>query len=98
MAIDPMKMAVDSLFNQMGKPATYKNKAIRIILTEPDEIVGVGFVNTHSPSHRARIRISDAPELKIGDKIDTDDETLTVHSEPVKDIHKLIWSCDLVAV
>ena len=95
MAINPMKMAVDSLFNQMGKPATYKNKAIRIILTEPDEIVGVGFVNTHSPSHRARIRISDAPELKIGDKIDTDDETFTVHSEPVKDIHKLIWSCDL---
>ena len=84
MAINPMKMAVDSLFNQMGKPATYKNKAIRIILTEPDEIVGVGFVNTHSPSHRARIRISDAPELKIGDKIDTDDETLAVHSEPVK--------------
>ena len=88
-------MATDSLFNQMGQPATYKNKAIRIILTEPDEIVGVGFVNTHYPSHRARIRISDAPNLKIGDKIDTDNETLVVHSEPVKDIHELIWSCDL---
>ena len=95
MAINPMKMATDSLFNQMGKPATYKNKAIRIILTDPDEIVGAGVVKTHSPSHRARIRISDAPELKIGDKIDTDDETFTVHAEPVKDIHKLIWSCDL---
>jgi hypothetical protein len=93
-----MKMATDSLFNQMGKPATYKNKTIRIILIEPDEIVGVGFVNTHSPSHRGRIRISDAPELKIGDKIDTDDETLAVHSEPVKDIHKLVWSCDLICV
>ena len=88
-------MAVDSLFNQLGKPATYKNNIIRIILTEPDEIVGVGFVQAHSQSRRGRIRISDAPELKIGDKIDTDGETLTVHSEPVKDIHKLIWSCDL---
>lgn len=85
-----MKMATDSLFNRMGQPAMYKDKTIRIILTEPDEIVGVGFVNTHSPSHRAKIRISDAPNLKIGDKIDTDDETLAIHSEPVKDIHKLI--------
>ena len=93
-----MEMATNSLFNQMGRTATYKSKTIRIILTEPDEIVGVGFVQAHSPSHRARIRISDAPELKIGDKIDTDDETLTVHSEPVKDIHKLVWSCDLICV
>ena len=41
------------------------------------------------------IRISDASESKIGDQIDTDDETFTVHSEPVKDIHTLILSCDL---
>ena len=93
-----MEMATNSLFNQMGRTATYKNKTIQIILTEPDEIVGVGFVQAHSPSHRARIRISDAPELKSGDKIDTDDETLAVHSEPVKDIHKLVWSCDLICV
>lgn len=93
-----MKTAVDSLFNRLGKPATYKNKSIRIILLEPDEIVEVGFVNTHSQSRRGRIKISDAPELKTGDKIHTDDETLAVHSEPVKDIHKLIWSCDLICV
>ena len=46
-----MEMATNSLFNQMGRTATYKNKTIRIILTEPDEIVGVGFVQAHSPSH-----------------------------------------------
>lgn len=40
--------------------------------------------------------MSDAPNLKIGEKIDTDDETFTVHSEPVKDIYKLVWSCDLM--
>ncbi len=93
-----MQMAVDSLFLRLGKTATYKNQNIRIILTEPDEIVGIGFVNTHSSSHRARIRIADAPELKIGDKIYTDNQTYSVYSEPVKDIHNLVWSCDLVCV
>lgn len=93
-----MKTAVDSLFRRLGKTATYKNQSIRIILTEPDEVVGIGFVNTHSPSHKARVRISDAPELKIGDKIYTENETYSVYSEPVKDIHQLVWSCDLVCV
>lgn len=93
-----MKTAVDSLFNRLGKTATYKNQSIRIILTEPDEIVGIGFVNTHSPSHKVKIRISDTPELKTGDKIYTENQTYSVYSEPVKDIHQLVWSCDLICV
>ncbi|MCM1323386.1 MAG: hypothetical protein NC218_04430 [Acetobacter sp.] len=95
---NPMKTAVDSLFKRLGKIARYKNQSIRIILTEPDEVVGIGFVNTHSPTHRGRIRVSDAPELKVGDKIETEDETFAVYSEPVLDIHRLVWSCDLVCV
>ena len=91
-----MKMAVNSLFNRLGRSATYKNSPVRLILNEPDEITEVGFVNTHSGTYQARIRISDAPDLKIGDKIRMDGETYAVHSEPVKDIHNLIWSCDLV--
>lgn len=98
MMVNPMKMAVDSLFNRLGTPAMLKNQCIQIILNESDEVVGVGFVSTHSETHRVRIRISDAPELKIGDKIEMIDETYTVHSEPVKDIHNLIWSCDLVCI
>ena len=93
-----MQMAVDSLFNRLGQTAIYKNNSIQVILIEPDEIVGIGFVNTHSPSHRAKIRISDAPELKVGDKMETVNETFAVYSEPVKDIHKLVWSCDLICV
>lgn len=90
-----METAVNSLFCRLGRPATYKNRTIPVILTEPDEITGAGFVQVHSPSHPARIRIADAPELKPGDKIYTDNETYTVHSEPVRDIHGLVWSCDL---
>ncbi len=95
---NPMKMAVDSLFNRLGTPAMFKNRSVRIILNEPDEVIGVGFINAHSETHRARIRISDAPELKIGDKIETAEETYAVHSGPVRDIHQLVWSCDLICV
>ena len=36
--------------------------------------------------------------LKVGDKIGMDGKIYAVRSEPVKDIHNLIWSCDLVCV
>ena len=74
------------------------NSSVRLILSEPDEITEVGFVNAHSGTHRAKIRISDAPDLKIGNKIGMDGKIYAVRSEPVKDIHNLIWSCDLVCV
>jgi len=90
-----MKTAVDSLFLHLGQPAKCQNKPIHLILIEPDKMVGVGFVNTHSSTYQGRIRISDAPNLKIGDKIETDTETYSVHSEPMKDIHNLIWTVDL---
>lgn len=93
-----MKTAVDSLFNRLGWMATYKNSSVRLILSEPDEITEAGFVNAHSGTHRAKIRISDAPDLKVGDKIGMDGKIYAVRSEPVKDIHNLIWSCDLVCV
>ena len=93
-----MEIAVNSLFNKLGKMATYKNKIIRLILTKPDEIVGIGFVQTHSPTHQAKIKIFDAPNLKIGDKIEIEADIYSVHSEPIKDIHNLIWSVDLICV
>ena len=72
-----------------------------------DNIVGVGFRLSAKPDYKllGKTMVMDPQAWKIfrktryagsiGDKIDTDNETLTVHSEPVKDIHKLIWSCDL---
>ena len=76
--------------------ANYKNKEVRILLAEPDEVVGIGFANTHSGTHQLKIRISEAPKLKIGDKFIIGEEILSVYTEPKKDIHKLIWSCDLI--
>ena len=73
-----------------------RSSADNDLLPELDTIVArsCDLARNHGVAAGA-IWISDAPEFKIGDKIDTDDETFTVHSEPVKNIHKLIWSCDL---
>ena len=92
---NPIKKAVDSLFCKLGQTATYKNKEVRILLTEPDEVVGIGFANTHSGTHQLKIRTSEAPKLKVGDKFIIGEDTFEVYTEPKKDIHKLIWSCDL---
>ena len=93
-----MNPAVDSPLTRLGRMATYKNNSVRLILSEPDEITEVGFVNAHSGTHRAKIRISDAPDLKVGDKIGMDCKIYAVRSEPVRDIHNLIWSCELICV
>ena len=92
----PLKKAVDRLFNRCGTAGTYQGREVLFLLTEPDEVVGVGFVNAHTDTHHMRLRISDAPDLAVGDTIESDATTYRVHKEPVKDIHNLIWSVDVL--
>ena len=92
----PLKKAVNSLFNRCGATGTYQGRKILFLLSEPDEIVGVGFVNAHTDTHHMRIRISDAPDLAVGDTIKTDTVIYRVHTEPVKDIHNLIWNVNVL--
>ena len=92
----PLKKAVDSLFNRCGTIGNYQGREVLFLLIEPDEVVGVGFVKAHSDTHFMKIRISDAPDLAVGDTIETDAATYRVHTEPVKDIHNLVWSVDVL--
>ncbi len=59
----PLKKAVDSLFNRCGTTGIYQGREVLFLLTEPDEVVGVGFVNAHTDTHQMRLRVSDAPDL-----------------------------------
>ena len=90
MTVNPMKTATDSLFNRLGRTATYKNSSVRLILSEPDEITEVGFVNAHSEGigcyHHTAFAALPAFLADIFDGI--------VQSG----IHNLIWSCDLICV
>lgn len=92
----PLKKAVDSLFNRSGTIGNYQGREVLFLLLEPDEVVGVGFVKAHTDTHLMRIRLSDAPDLAVGDTIKTAAAIYRVHTEPIKDIHNLVWSVDVL--
>ena len=85
----PLEKAVNSLFNRLGQKAIYKGRTVLFLLSAPDEVVGIGYVRAHTPTAKLQIRVSDAPELAVGDEIETSSR------KPMKDIHNLIWTVDL---
>ena len=64
---NPMKMAVDSLFNRLGQRAKYQNKDVLILVFAADDVGEVGFMNTLSPTTIIKVRVEDAPNLAMGD-------------------------------
>lgn len=85
MTVNPMKTAVDSLFNRLGRAATYKNSSVRLILSEPDEITEVGFVQCpfrHASGKDQNFRCAG---FKVGDKIGMDGKIYAVRSEPLSE-------------
>ena len=93
-----MAKAVDSLFNRLGQVGIHKGREIRFLLIAPDEVVGIEFARAHTPTLQARFRVLEIPDLSVGDRIETEDAAYLVHSEPVKDIHNLVWTADLICV
>ena len=91
----PLEKAVNSLFNRLGQKAIYKGRTVLFLLSAPDEVVGIGYVRVHTPTAKLQIRVSDAPELAVGDEIETNNRKFHISSEPMKDIHNLIWTVDL---
>ena len=94
--MNPMMKAVNSLFNHFGTRGIYEGLEVLFILSETDEIVGVGFAKAHTSTITMRVRVSDAPHLSIGEEIVTDDKTYKVMSNPSKESHRLIWSLEVV--
>lgn len=91
----PLGKAVNSLFIRMGRTGIYQNRKVLFLLSAPDEVVSVGFARAQTATAKLQIRISDAPELKIGDEIIADNQVFRIASEPMKDIHNLIWTANL---
>lgn len=91
----PLEKAVNSLFNRMGEVGYYQGRKILYLLSAPDEVVGIGFAKAQTSTAKLQIRVSDAPDLQIGDEIIGATRTFRISSEPMKDIHNLIWTVDL---
>lgn len=94
--VQKFQKAVDSLFEKLGKAGKYQDKDVLIFLLRPDIVVSVGFSQAHTATNTMKIRISDAPDLKINDVIYCDDIAYTVSQEPIKDTNNLIWVCEVL--
>ena len=90
------KLAINSLFNKLGVEGVFKSQKVYFLLLAPDEIVDVGFMRTQTASTIIKIRISDIPNLKIGDKIISEETGYTVMATPRKDLHQLIWTAEVL--
>jgi len=86
----------------MGKAATWfpggagAGQSLRLILRSPDAITEFGAARVWSETVVADIRMSEAPTLATGDRIDVDGISYTVQGEPVRDRERLIWTVELV--
>lgn len=88
--------AVDSLFEKLGRFAKYQNQDVLIFLLRPDEVVSVGFAQAHTATNIMKIRISEAPKLKVNDVILYNNKEYIVNQEPQKDTNNLIWSFGVI--
>jgi len=88
----------------MGKAATWfpggvgAGQGLRLILRSPDTVSEFGTARVWSETMVADIRVSDAPALATGDRIDVDGISYTVQGEPLRDRERLIWTVELVPV
>lgn len=90
----PLIKATNSLFKCCGKAGKIQGRSVLFLLSEPDEVVGVGFIKAQTPTIIMKLRVSDAPDLSVGDEIEADGVIYKVIAEPRKDIHALIWTIE----
>jgi len=86
----------------MGKATTWvpggtgPGQSLRVILRSPDTVTEFGAARIWSETVIADIRVSDAPNLATGDRIDIDGISYNVQGEPLRDRERLIWTVELV--
>ncbi|MFI3241757.1 MAG: hypothetical protein R3Y43_04245 [Alphaproteobacteria bacterium] len=74
----------------------YKGNDVLFLLSEPDEVVGIGFASIHNETSKLKIMVEDAPFLEVGEEIEYQDIAYKVMSEPKRDIHRLVWEADVL--
>lgn len=94
---------VDQLFTDpvLSKPATYlafgtsTPYPVRVILKQPDTVVGFGDGQLHVSTTLFDVRSLDVPEPAVGDQIVFSGVSYIVQSEPKADRERLVWTLDV---
>lgn len=87
---DPL-LGADASF-QTGASAPYP---IRLMVKQPDTVLGFGGGQIHSSTTLFDVRASDIPSPQVGDKIVYAGITYEVQAEPTADRERLVWTLDV---
>jgi len=68
--------------------------SVPVIVSRPDQIIGLGQMGVRSPAISARMRVSDAPSLRAGDVLQLAGVAYRV-AAPLADVTRSIWTFDL---
>jgi hypothetical protein len=94
--------AVDATFAAFGidaifTPAGGDPVSVRVIVRQPDTIVGFGETRIHAETATFEVRASEVPNPRPGDQLTVDGETLVVQGEPARrDPDRLVWTLDVM--
>jgi hypothetical protein len=102
MGVTDVALAVMFANPVMARSATWypggagPGQPLQVILRAPDTITEFGAARIWSETVVADIRVTEAPNLASGDRIDIDGTSYTVQGEPARDRERLIWTAELV--
>ena len=95
---DHIDAAIDEMFTHLGEDATYwplagASVTVKVIPSRPDEIVGFGETDVHSPTTVFDVRVSEAAAPEKDDTIIYDSVTYAVQGVPQRrDPRRRIWT------
>lgn len=68
---------------------------VRVIFRAPDRVASFGEGRFVTDTHFIDVRVSDVPNLEMGDTFDIGDLAYEVRSDPVRDREQLCWSAEV---
>lgn len=102
-ALARFRRSVDAMFGRLGMAATYRpvigdTVLVTVIPKRPDEYIGLGASTLHSETVLFDVRVSEVQTPKESDIFTYLGTDYRVIGEPRRDIHRLVWTMEAVAV
>ncbi len=102
-ALAAFRRSVDAQFSRLGMPATYRPAIgdrimVTVIPKRPDEYIGLGASTLQSETVLFDARVSEIEKPRESDIISYLDTDYRIIGEPRRDLHRLVWTMEAVAV
>ncbi|PZP83836.1 MAG: hypothetical protein DI582_10190 [Azospirillum brasilense] len=102
-ALSAFSRSVDAMFGRLGMAATYRpvigdTVLVTVIPKRPDEYIGLGASTVQAETVLFDVRASEVEAPRESDIVSYLGTDYRVIGEPRRDIHRLVWTLEAVAV